>query len=186
MAITSHGVGGDALETVVNAAGDLGVQRPPPESRGLRANFLRLTPNIGCVGRVGLGCFLASPALSGLCTKPRRVGCGGPQPSVRRSSCHGPDRRLCQTLSGRPASPTRACVPWSPDCAAGIRASQMTYDLRRLRLAGLIRRLPRSNRYTLTVDGIRIAIFYYQALQPTARIAHRSRSAQGPREVRRR
>lgn len=36
----------------------------------------------------------------------------------------------------------------------------MTYDLRRLRLAGLIRRLPRSNRYTLTADGIRIAVFY--------------------------
>ena len=37
---------------------------------------------------------------------------------------------------------------------------QMTYDLRRLRLNGLIRRLPRSNRYVLTDDGIRIAIFY--------------------------
>jgi hypothetical protein len=37
---------------------------------------------------------------------------------------------------------------------------QMTYDLRRLRLAGLIRRLPRSNHYVLTGDGIRIAIFY--------------------------
>jgi predicted MarR family transcription regulator len=36
----------------------------------------------------------------------------------------------------------------------------MTYDLRRLRLAGLIRRLPRSNRYMLTDDGIRIAVFY--------------------------
>ena len=37
---------------------------------------------------------------------------------------------------------------------------QMTYDLRRLRLAGLIRRLPHTNRYTLTEDGIRIAVFY--------------------------
>jgi predicted MarR family transcription regulator len=36
----------------------------------------------------------------------------------------------------------------------------MTYDLRRLRLNGLIRRQPRSNRYRLTDDGIRIAIFY--------------------------
>jgi predicted MarR family transcription regulator len=36
----------------------------------------------------------------------------------------------------------------------------MTYDLRRLRLAGLIHRLPHSNRYTLTADGIRIAVFY--------------------------
>ena len=37
---------------------------------------------------------------------------------------------------------------------------QMTYDLRRLRLNGLIRRLPHTSRYTLTEDGIRIAVFY--------------------------
>lgn len=36
----------------------------------------------------------------------------------------------------------------------------MTYGLRRLRLNGLIRRLPGRNRYTLTQDGIRIAILY--------------------------
>jgi hypothetical protein len=40
------------------------------------------------------------------------------------------------------------------------RSNQMTYDLRRLRLAGLIRRQLRSNRYRLTDDGIRVAIFY--------------------------
>ena len=37
---------------------------------------------------------------------------------------------------------------------------QMSYDLRRLRLHGLIRRLPRSNRYVLTPEGIRVAVFY--------------------------
>jgi hypothetical protein len=37
---------------------------------------------------------------------------------------------------------------------------QMTYHLRRLRLGGLIRRLPHTNRYVLTADGIRIAVFY--------------------------
>jgi len=39
-------------------------------------------------------------------------------------------------------------------------AGQMTYDLRRLRLAGLIQRLPHSNRYLLTDDGLRISVFY--------------------------
>jgi predicted MarR family transcription regulator len=38
--------------------------------------------------------------------------------------------------------------------------SQMTYDLRRLRLHGLIRRLPRSNTYLLTPEGMRVALFY--------------------------
>jgi predicted MarR family transcription regulator len=38
--------------------------------------------------------------------------------------------------------------------------SQMSYDLRRLHLHGLIERLPRSNTYVLTPDGIRVAVFY--------------------------
>ena len=37
---------------------------------------------------------------------------------------------------------------------------QMTYDLRRLRLAGLIRRIEHTNRYVLTPDGIKFAVFY--------------------------
>jgi hypothetical protein len=39
-------------------------------------------------------------------------------------------------------------------------ASQMTYDLRRLRLHGLIQRLPGTNTYLPTPDGIRVALFY--------------------------
>ena len=37
---------------------------------------------------------------------------------------------------------------------------RMTYDLRRLRLHGIIERLPRSHRYQLTPDGLRIALFF--------------------------
>ena len=36
----------------------------------------------------------------------------------------------------------------------------MTYDLRRLRVHGLIERIPRTNTYTLTPDGVRVAVFY--------------------------
>jgi predicted MarR family transcription regulator len=36
----------------------------------------------------------------------------------------------------------------------------MTYDLRRLRLNGLIRRIPHTHTYVLTPDGQRITIFY--------------------------
>jgi predicted MarR family transcription regulator len=36
----------------------------------------------------------------------------------------------------------------------------MSYDLRRLRLHGLIQRLPHSNTYVLTPEGIRVAVFY--------------------------
>jgi predicted MarR family transcription regulator len=39
-------------------------------------------------------------------------------------------------------------------------ASQMSYDLRRLRLHGLIQRTAGTNSYTLTPEGIRVAVFY--------------------------
>ena len=39
-------------------------------------------------------------------------------------------------------------------------AAQMTYDLRKLRLKGLITRIPHANSYTLTPEGIRFAITY--------------------------
>lgn len=47
----------------------------------------------------------------------------------------------------------------------GLRPSQlspgsMTYDLRRLRLRGLIERRPGTHRYTVTAYGLRIALFY--------------------------
>jgi predicted MarR family transcription regulator len=42
----------------------------------------------------------------------------------------------------------------------GYTASQMTYDLRRLRLNGLIHRIAHTHTYALTPDGQRIAIFY--------------------------
>jgi hypothetical protein len=42
----------------------------------------------------------------------------------------------------------------------GYTARQMTYDLRRLRRKRLIERLPGTQRYTLTPDGRRLAVFF--------------------------
>jgi hypothetical protein len=39
-------------------------------------------------------------------------------------------------------------------------SAQMSYDLRRLRLKGLIHRLPKSHRYTATTYGLKVAFFY--------------------------
>jgi hypothetical protein len=41
-----------------------------------------------------------------------------------------------------------------------ISAGRMSYELRRLRLHGLIERLPRTHRYRLTDEGLRTALFY--------------------------
>jgi hypothetical protein len=43
---------------------------------------------------------------------------------------------------------------------ADYSAGRMTYDLRRLRLHGIIERIPCSHRYQLTPDGLRIALFF--------------------------
>jgi hypothetical protein len=42
----------------------------------------------------------------------------------------------------------------------GYGAARMTYDLRRLRLKGLITRVPRTHRYVLTPIGRRVALFF--------------------------
>jgi hypothetical protein len=42
----------------------------------------------------------------------------------------------------------------------GVSAGRMTYHLRRLRLHGVIERRPRTHRYQVTADGLRIALFF--------------------------
>ena len=42
----------------------------------------------------------------------------------------------------------------------GYSARQMTYDLRRLRRKGFIQRIPRTQRYELTREGRRLAVFF--------------------------
>jgi hypothetical protein len=39
-------------------------------------------------------------------------------------------------------------------------SGRMSYDLRRLRLKGLIHRIPSTTRYTATTYGLRVALFY--------------------------
>ena len=41
-----------------------------------------------------------------------------------------------------------------------ITPGRMSYELRRLRLHGLIERLPKTHRYRLTDEGLRTALFY--------------------------
>ena len=44
--------------------------------------------------------------------------------------------------------------------ADDISPGRMSYELRRLRLHGLIERLPKTHRYRLTDEGLRTAMFY--------------------------
>jgi hypothetical protein len=46
-----------------------------------------------------------------------------------------------------------------------LRPGRMTYDLRRLRLHGLIERIPKTQRYRLTTFGLKTALFYGRLYQ---------------------
>ena len=65
----------------------------------------------------------------------------------------------------------RTLRPQIAELIAGYSTGQMTYDLRRLRRKGLIRRIPRSQRYQLTAFGRRTAVFftktYVRIVNPT-------------------
>ena len=58
---------------------------------------------------------------------------------------------LCAWMADSSASASRTS-PYS--------RAQASYDLRRLRLKGLLDRLPHTNTYTITPDGARFALFY--------------------------
>ena len=61
---------------------------------------------------------------------------------------------------------------------------QMTYDLRRLRLAGLIRRIDQTHRYVLTPDGIKVAVFYTKVHNRLLRPLLAADQPQAPAELR--
>jgi hypothetical protein len=62
--------------------------------------------------------------------------------------------------------------------------NQASYDLTRLRLNGLIRRIPGRNRYTLTHDGLRFASFYTKVHDRVLRPLLAADQAQAPPPLR--
>jgi hypothetical protein len=60
----------------------------------------------------------------------------------------------------------------------------MTYDLRRLRLAGLIRRVEHANRDALTPDGIKVAVFHTKLHNRLLRPLLAAGQPQAPPELR--
>jgi hypothetical protein len=150
------------IETVVNAPRDLGCNARLPNLDELQARARAANRRILDAERAGQGTVLASPAFERI-AHPSVTADGRRTPALR----FGDPRvmalagALCQTLlaaTGFTNKNLRVLI-------AGLLGSaytpgQMTYDLRRLRLGGLIRRLPHTNRYTLTSDGVRIAVFY--------------------------
>lgn len=61
-----------------------------------------------------------------------------------------------------------------------LSAGRMTYDLRRLRLHGLIERIPKTHRYRLTPAGLRVAVFFNRVYGRLLRPALSALSPQAP------
>ena len=149
------------IELVCNSPDDLGCQRRLCNLPELQAKARAANRRLLRIERAGQGCAISTTLLE-------RVQ----QPSIKEGQRSGAlrfgDERamalagaLCahiHAVSGFTNRSLRAQV--AALLGTPYSAAQMTYDLRRLRLKGLVHRIPKSHAYVLTPDGTRVAIFY--------------------------
>jgi hypothetical protein len=149
------------IETVINKPDDVGVARRLRHLPDLIAKARRVNQRLLMIERAGQSCAIGSALFErihlpyhreGQRTGALRFG------DSRAMALAGALHLVLNAVTGFTNKSLRAHV-------AGLLGQdytqhQMSYDLRRLRLHGLIQRLPRSNTYVLTPDGIRVAVFY--------------------------
>jgi hypothetical protein len=149
------------IETVVNDTGDLGLLRGLAHLEELSGKARDVNRRMVDAFRVGQGCVLASPAFERVA---RPTICDGRRaPALRFGdprvmALAGALCALVHTITGFTNRSLRAQV--ATLLGAPYSMSQMSYDLRRLRLKGLITRLPHTNTYVCTDEGQRVALFY--------------------------
>jgi hypothetical protein len=150
------------IETVINSPRDLRCNARLPNLAELQDKARAINRRILDAERAGQGTVLASPAFERI-AHPSVTADGRRTPALRFGdprvmALAGALGATLLTVTGITNKSLRALMtgllhtPYS--------TGQMTYDLRRLRLAGLIRRIEHTNRYVLTPDGIKMAIFY--------------------------
>ena len=150
------------IETVVNCPRDLACNARLPNLAELQDKARAINRRIPEAERAGQATVLASPAFERI-AHPAADADGRRTPALRFG-----DPRVTALAGALAATITAATGITNKSLRALIAGllnarytpGQMTYDLRRLRLNGLIRRLPHTNRYVLTADGLRIAVFY--------------------------
>jgi hypothetical protein len=149
------------IETVVNKPADLDVLARLEHLPELVAKARAINDRVLSIERAGQDCAI-EPALFERVHQPyHREG-------QRTGALRFGDHRA-MALAGALCQVVHAVTGLSNRSLRGLVAgllgsdytpAQMSYDLRRLRLHGLIQRIEGTQRYTLTPDGIRIAIFY--------------------------
>jgi hypothetical protein len=149
------------IETVVNDTGDLGVARRVEHLEEISRKARDVNRRMVDAFRVGQSCVLASPAFERV-ARPTLVA-GRRAPALRFGdprvmALAGALCAIVHTVTGFTNRSLRAQVTTLLGMSYSM--NQMSYDLRRLRLKGLITRLPHTNTYVLTPEGQRVAIFY--------------------------
>jgi hypothetical protein len=149
------------IETVINKPSDIGVLARLEHLPELRAKGRAVNDRLLTVERAGQGCAIGSALFE-------RIH----QPYIREGQRTGALRfgdPRAMALTGALCVFVHAVAGFTNKSLRGLVAgllgqdyttAQMTYDLRRLRLHGLIERVPRTNTYTLTAEGVRVAVFY--------------------------
>ncbi len=151
------------IETVINCPDDLRCQRRLVHLDELQARARAINRRLLDTERVGQGCVLASPAFERI-ARPTLTEDGRKTPALRFGDLRvqALAGALCTTMlavTGITNKSLRALMTGLLDGTA-YTMNQASYDLTRLRVNGLITRVPGRNLYRLTSDGLRFAIFY--------------------------
>jgi hypothetical protein len=149
------------IETVINKPSDVGCQARLHNLPVIVAKGREVNRRLLAIERAGQGCAIGSALFE-------RIH----QPYIREGQRTGALRfgdPRAMALTGALCCFIHAVAGFTNHSLRGLVAgllgrdysrTQMTYDLRRLRLHGLIERIPRTNTYVLTPDGARVAVFY--------------------------
>ncbi|MFI2651612.1 hypothetical protein [Micromonospora fulviviridis] len=150
------------IQTVINDTYDIGVLRRLEHLAEVIAKARDANRRLLDTIRAGQSCVLASPVIERV-AQPTLTEDGRRAPALRFADPRvmALTGALCLSLfavTGVTNNSLRALT--ARMLGTGYTTSQMTYDLRRLRFNGLIRRIEHTHTYVLTPDGQRLAIFY--------------------------
>jgi hypothetical protein len=149
------------IETVINKPSDIGVLARLEHLPELVGKARQVNHRLLMIERAGQGCAIGS-ALFERIHQPYIVE------GQRTGALRFGDQRA-MALAGSLCLVVHAVTGFTNKSLRGqvagllgkdYSSSQMSYDLRRLRLHGLIERQAGTNSYTLTPEGIRVAVFY--------------------------
>jgi hypothetical protein len=150
------------IETVVNDAYDLGCQRRLQHLDELQLKARDANRRLLDTERVGQGCVLASPAFERVAHPTLVEGQRAPALRFGDPRVQALAGALAESVHALPGTVTNKSLRASVTQLLGQprTSAQMSYDLRRLRLKGLIERIEGTNAYRITPDGQRVAVFY--------------------------